>query len=93
MSSIICFGLDLAKNSFTFFGVDASERVVMRTLSRAELAIFFSEQSPAVVAMESGSGAYHWVRRLRAGGHGPKIIDPRFVAPYRTPGPNAASPI
>ena len=87
MSPIIRFGLDLAKNSFTVCGVDASERIVIRkTLSRAELPVFFSQQSPAVVAMEAGSGAHHWARSLRAMGHEPKIIDPRFVAPYRTQG-------
>lgn len=87
MSSIIRFGLDLAKNSFAVCGVDAVERIkVRKTLSRGELLIFFSQQPRAVVAMESGSGAHHWARSLRAMGHEPRIIDPRFVAPYRRQG-------
>jgi transposase len=87
MSLIIRFGLDLAKNSFAICGVDAVERIQIRkTLSRSELLIFFSQQAPAIVAMESGSGAHHWARSLRAMGHEPRIIDPRFVAPYRRQG-------
>lgn len=84
---IIRFGVDLAKNSFAVCGVDASERVVVRkTVYRDELLTFFSGQSPAIVAMESGSGAHHWARQLRALGHDARIIDPRFVAPYRRQG-------
>lgn len=87
MSKIIRFGLDLAKNSFTICGVDVAERVVLRkTVQRSELLIFFSQQTSAVVAMESGSGAHHWARSLRLMGHQPRIIDPRFVAPYRRQG-------
>lgn len=84
---IIRFGLDLAKSSFAVCGVDARERIVLRkTLRREELLSFFAQQSPAVVAMESGSGAHHWARCLRKMGHEPRIIDPKFVAPYRRQG-------
>lgn len=84
---IIRFGLDLAKNSFSICGVDARDHIVLRkTLRRSELLVFFSQQSPALVAMESGSGAHHWARALRAMGHDARIIDPRFVAPYRRQG-------
>lgn len=87
MPSIIRFGLDLAKSSFAICGVDVAERIVLRkTVSRSELLVFFSQQLPAVVAMESGSGAHHWARSLRTMGHEPRIIDPRFVAPYRRQG-------
>ena len=55
MSTIIRFGVDLAKNSFAVWGVDASERVVLRkSLHRSELLVFFAEQAPALVGMESG---------------------------------------
>lgn len=87
MSSIIRFGLDLAKNSFAVCGVDAVERIKLRkTLSRSELLIFFLQRPRVVVAMESGSGARHWARSLRTMGHEPRIIDPRSVAPYRRQG-------
>jgi transposase len=70
MSSIIRFGLDLAKSSFAVCGVYAVERIKIRkTLSRSELLILFLQQPCAVVAMESGSAAHHWARSLRAMGH------------------------
>lgn len=88
MSTIIRFGLDLAKNSFSVCGVDTREHVVMRkTLRRCDLVAFFAQQPPAMVAMESGSGAHHWARTLCAMGHDARIIDPRLVAPYRRQGP------
>ena len=87
MSKIIRFGLDLAKHSFSVCGVDAREQLVLRkTLSRDDLLVFFAQQAPAVIAMESGSGAHHWARCLTDQGHDARIIDPRFVAPYRSQG-------
>ena len=60
MSSIIRFGLDLAKSSFAICGVDVAERIVLRrTVSRSELLVVLSQQLPAVVAMEYGSGIRH----------------------------------
>ncbi len=87
MSTIIRFGLDLAKNTFSICGVDGDERIVLRkTISRNELPTFFSQQTPAIVAMESGSGAHHLARSFKEMGHTPRIIDLRLVAPYRRQG-------
>lgn len=87
MSTIIRFGIDLAKNSFAICGVDEREHVRFRkTLRRDQLLLFFAQQPAAIVAMESGSGAHHWARKLMAQGHDAKIIDPRLVAPYRHQG-------
>lgn len=84
---IIRIGIDLAKNSFAICGVDQHERFCLRkTLKRDQLLTFFAQQPPTVVAMESGSGAHHWARKLIAQGHTAKIIDPRLVAPYRRQG-------
>jgi len=86
-TKIIRFGLDLAKSSFSICGVDEHGHIVLRkTLTRGQLLVFFAQQAPAVVAMEAGSGAHHWARALTAQGHDARIIDPRFVAPYRRQG-------
>lgn len=66
---IIRFGIDLAKSSFDVCGVDENEHIMLQTLNRKQLLPFFANQPPAVVAMEAGSGAHHWVRELRALGH------------------------
>lgn len=87
MSNIIRFGIDLAKNSFAVCGVDKYERVQLRkTLKRRQLLGFFANRPAAVVAMEAGSGAHHWARELIKLGHDARIIDSRFVAPYRCQG-------
>ena len=84
MSTIIRFGIDLAKNSFAICGIDERGAVALRkTLARAKLLEFFANTPAAVVAMEAGSGAHHWARELSALGHEARIIDPRLVAPYR----------
>lgn len=87
MSTIIRFGIDLAKTSFAVCGVDKHEKIAFRkTLSRAKLLEVFANLPRALVAMEAGSGAHHWARELRALGHDARIIDPRLVAPYRHQG-------
>src|ERR1700739_2876388 len=91
MSTIIRFGLDLAKNTFSICGVDAQGKVVLRKMvPRSQLLVFFSQQAPAVVGMEAGSGAHHWPRRLKESGHDARILDPRLVAPYRKQGRSGA---
>lgn len=94
MNTIIRFGVDLAKNSFAICGVDQREKYQLkRTLKRHQVLPFFTNQPPALVAMESGSGAHHWARELIKLGHDARIIDPRRVAPYRPQGPSGKNDI
>ena len=87
MSTIVRFGIDLAKNSFAIAGVDELDKVVLKkTLRRSQLLGFFAHTRPALVAMEAGSAAHHWARELRKLGHDARIIDARKVQPYRTQG-------
>jgi len=84
---IIRIGIDLSKNSFELCGVDENEKLALqRTLKRDQLLAFFANLAACLVAMEAGSGAHHWARELIALGHDARIIDPRFVAPYRRGG-------
>lgn len=83
-TKIICFGIDLDKNSFAICGVDARDKVVLtKTLPRAGLLELFADRPSAIVAMEAGSGVHHWARELTALGHDARIIDPCLVALYR----------
>jgi len=80
-------GIDLAKNSFSICAVDTDDKIVLeRTLKRKDLLAFLSNVKPCVMAMESGSGAHHWSRELIKMGHDARIIDPKFVIPYRIGG-------
>ena len=80
-------GIDLAKNSFSICGVDENDKIVLEcTLKRKDLLKRLATINSCVITMESGSGAHHWCRELIKLGHTPRIIDPKFVAPYRPGG-------
>lgn len=82
-------GLDLAKQVFEVHGVDAREKPVLRKrLSRGKVQGFFAQLAPCLVAMEACGSAHHWARTLGALGHEVRLIDARFVAPYRKGGKN-----
>lgn len=85
-------GLDLAKDVFEVFAVDGHDRPLFtRRLTRRKLLGFFAQLPPCVVAMEACSSAHHWARALRELGHDARLIDPRFVIPYRKGAKNDAN--
>lgn len=80
-------GIDLAKNSFSICAVDVHGSIVLeRTVKRCDLLPVMANIPSSIVAMEAGSGAHYWARELIKLGHDARIIDPRFVAPYRAGG-------
>lgn len=82
-------GIDLAKNTFFLCGVDDNDNIVLeKTLKRKDLLAFLSQVPPCIVGMEAGSGAHHWARAFSQLGHTPRIMAPKFVAPYRRNGKN-----
>lgn len=89
MEKITTVGIDLAKNTFSLHGVDASGQVVLRkTVARARLMAVVTQLAPCTIGMEACSGAHEWARRFQAAGHTVKIMAPKFVAPYRRSGKN-----
>jgi len=89
MDKVTTVGIDLAKNTFSLHGVDASGQVVLRkTVSRARLMGVVTQLAPCTVGMEACSGAHEWARRFQAAGHTVKIMAPKFVVPYRRSGKN-----
>ena len=80
-------GLDLAKNVFTVCGVDEHGQVVVRkTLRRDQVLAWFAQVPRCLVGMEACSGAHYWARELMKLGHDARIMDSRFVSPYRRSG-------
>ena len=60
---IIYIGIHLAKSPFTERGVDENEHIALRkSLIHKQLLQLFADQPPALVAMETASGAHHWAR-------------------------------
>jgi transposase len=85
--AIIRIGIDLAKNVFAVHGVDERGQVQLaRTVRREQLLELIAALPPCIVAMEACSGAHHWARRFAPFGHTPRLMAPKFVAPYRMSG-------
>ena len=82
-SKATLIGLDLAKSVFQIHGVDAEGKTVLRKrLSRGQMAAFFAQMEPCIVAMEACSGSHYWGRKLTSLGHTPHLISPQYVKPF-----------
>lgn len=88
-SRIVAAGIDAAKSTFSFCGVDRARSIVLeRTMNRARLLALFANLAPCMVGLEACSGAHQLARELSALGHTVRIIAAKFVAPHRTSGKN-----
>ncbi len=89
MNIVSTVGIDLAKNTFSVHGIDASGAIVVRrAVSRAKLTELIAQLPPCLIGMEACSGAHEWARRFSAFGHTVKLMAPKFVIPYRKSGKN-----
>jgi transposase len=76
-------GLDIAKNVFHAYGVDAQgQKVVSRKLRRAQVAAFFAKLEPCLVGIEACATAHHWARMIEKLGHQVRLMPPAYVKPY-----------
>jgi transposase len=85
---VIVIGVDLAKNVFALHGVNAAGKpiLVRPCVRRDQLLEILAQLPPCVIGMEACTGAHHWARELIKFGHTPKLMAPKFVAPYRMQG-------
>ena len=89
MNKITRIGLDIAKNIFVLYAVNAHGKTVKRqTLSRSKVLSFFAQTEPCLVGIESCASSQHWAREIRQFGHTVKLMNPKFVVPYRKSGKN-----
>ena len=83
MKTITTIGIDLAKNSFTVYGVNAKGKPVMqRTLGRAGVIRFFAHLPACLVGMEACASSEYWARTIESLGHEVRRIHPRYVKAY-----------
>ena len=81
--TISMLGIDIAKNTFQFHGVDSNGKMILRKrLSRRELAAFVGNLPSCIIVMESCGGANYWARVFQRSGHQVKLISPQFVKPF-----------
>lgn len=80
---VAVMGIDLAKDVFQLFGVDATGRPVLtKRLRRAHLLPFVATLPPCLIGIEACASAFHWVRQFQQRGHTVRIISPQFVKPF-----------
>ena len=86
--AIIAIGIDLAKNVFALHGInEAGKPELLRPkVPRAKLLELVASLPPCLIGIESCSGAHHWAREFAKFGHTPRLMAPKFVAPYRLSG-------
>lgn len=77
------FGLDLAKHVFQLHWVEmATGEICRRQLKRHQVAEFFTNRVPGIIAMEACGSAHHWGRKFAALGHEVRLIAGQFVRPF-----------
>lgn len=75
-------GMDIAKNVFHIHLVDVDNGEKRLKLKRSQVASFFANCQPALVAMEACGSAHYWGRTLQAQGHQVKLLPPTQVKPF-----------
>jgi len=83
MKAITTIGIDLAKNSFTVYGVNAKGKTVLqRTLTRSGVVRFFANLPSCLVGMEACASSEYWARTIESLGHEVKRIHPTYVKAF-----------
>ena len=83
LNQVATIGLDLAKNSVFFVGLDASGQVrTRRQYSKLKLLAVTATMSPCRIGMEACCGAHHLGRALLAQGHEARLMPPKYVKPF-----------
>jgi len=83
MKSATTIGIDLAKNSFSLYGVDDKGKTVLsRTLTRAGVVRFFANLPSCLVGMEACASSDYWARTIESLGHEVRRIHPQYVKAY-----------
>ena len=73
----------MAKRVFQLHWVDMETgEICRRQLKRDQVAEFFANREPALVAMEACGSAHYWGRKLKGFGHEVRLIAAQFVRPF-----------
>lgn len=76
-------GVDLAKRVFQLHWVEMKTgEIFRRQLKRRQVAEFFNNHVPCVIAMEACGSAHYWGRKFSTMGHEVRLIAAQFVRPF-----------
>ncbi|UIF89976.1 IS110 family transposase [Cupriavidus sp. UYPR2.512] len=77
------YGLDVAKQLFQMYWVDAQTgEIANRRFRRDELISFLAQRSRGRVALEACGSAHWWARKIKALGHEVVLLHPKFIRPF-----------
>src|SRR6516164_10311170 len=80
---IATIGLDIAKNVFQVYGIDAAEKIIVRKqLRRGQVMKFFEALPPCLVGMEACASAHYWAHELTKLGHEVRLMRAKDVKAY-----------
>ena len=83
----VTVGLDIAKNVFHAYCVDAhGEKVLSRKLRRAQVEALFAKLEPCLVGIEACATAHHWARTIEK--LGVRLMPPGHRCSRRAERPN-----
>ena len=75
-------GLDIAKNIFHPYSLEANGKATKKKLKRAELLRFFANTPVSLIGMEACGGAHYWARELTKLGHDVVLLNARYVKDF-----------
>ena len=83
MNQCNVIGLDTAKSIFHMVEVNQKGKELHRKkLRRNQVLAVFTQMTPAIIAMESCSGAHYWARRFAEAGPQVKLLPAQHVKGY-----------
>lgn len=72
-------GLDIAKNIFHLYSLEADGKATKKKLKRAELLRFFANYPVSLIGIEACGGSHYWARELTKLGHEVVLLNARYV--------------
>ena len=77
------YGLDVAKQLFQMYWVDAhTGEIANRRFARDELIRFLSKQPAGRVALEACGSGHWWARKIKSLGHDVVLLHAKFIRPF-----------
>jgi transposase len=77
------YGLDVAKQVFQMYWVDAQTgEIANRRFRRDELIAFLAQRPAGRVALEACGSAHWWARKIKALGHEVVLLHAKFIRPF-----------
>lgn len=79
----VTYGVDIAKNYFQLYWVDADTgELCGKQVKRANFLSHFANHAPCLIGMEACGGAHHWARQLTDLGHTIKLMPGKAVKAF-----------